>query len=104
MAAMTDVPVMHHEAESRFTFLVDADEAELTYRRSPGSISFLHTGVPQHLRGRGIGGRLVKAGLEFAREKGLSVVPLCPFVSGWIQRHPEHLELVREDFRARLGR
>jgi len=43
----------------------------LTYRLKPGSIVFVHAGVPEKLQGQHIAGKLVAAGLEFARQKGL---------------------------------
>jgi hypothetical protein len=62
-------------------------------------LSLVHTEVPAELEGHGIGGRLAKAGLEFARQENLKVVPSCPFVAAYIRRHPEYLELVMEKYR-----
>ena len=50
--------------------------------------------MPAALEGRGIGGALAKAGLEFARANHLQVVPLCPFVRSYIERKPEYQPLV----------
>jgi predicted GNAT family acetyltransferase len=44
----------------------------------------------------GLGSRLVRAALDDVRGKGLQVVPLCPFVRGWIERHPDYADLVAE--------
>jgi len=46
------------------------------------------------LEGRGIGGRIVKTGLDYARAEGLKVVPQCSFVRGYIERHQEYADLV----------
>lgn len=101
---MADSLVRNNESSSQFELAEDGETAVLSYRLQPGSITFIHTGVPEKLEGRGIAKRLAVAGLEFAREKRQTVVPLCPFVAGYIKRHSEHLDLVREDYRSRLTR
>jgi predicted GNAT family acetyltransferase len=45
--------------------------------------------VPPASRGRGLGEALVKAALEAARQEGVRVVPVCPFVRAYLQRHPQ---------------
>jgi uncharacterized protein len=47
------------------------------------------TEVPVELEGRGLGGALVAAAVDRAAREGMTVVPLCPFARGWLQRHPE---------------
>lgn len=82
--------VIHDVDARRFKIVVDHHTAVLDYRKDEGAILFLHTGVPPALEGQGIGGRLVKAGLEYARENHLKVRSLCWFVDGYIARHPEY--------------
>ena len=81
--------VTHNQAESRFEVSHNGKIAILTYRRKPDALVLLHTDVPAELEGHGLGGKLARAGLEFAREQGLKVVPACPFVKEYVQRHPE---------------
>ena len=102
---MSDAAVVHNEAAHQFEVTVDGKMAFLTYRLPPagGSITFLHTEVPQEMEGHGIGSQLARAGLDYARDRQLSVVPLCPFVAEYVRRHPQYLEFVREDHRARLS-
>ncbi|MFD6953433.1 GCN5 family acetyltransferase [Nocardiopsis sp. TSRI0078] len=57
-------------------------------------ITFTHTEIDPAHEGRGLGGTLVRGALDDARSRGLSVLPLCPFVKGWIQRHPDYSDLV----------
>ena len=73
------------------------------YRERPGLIAFMHTEVDPRFEGRGIGGRLVAGALEDARTCGLAVLPFCPFVNGYIQRHRELVDLVPEPYRAQFG-
>jgi uncharacterized protein len=63
------------------------------YERTEGLIVFTHTEVDPTLAGQGIGGALVQDALDDARQLGLKVLPLCPFVHGWILRHPEYADL-----------
>ena len=87
--------VVHDEDGHRFTVGGDGAAAELTYRMTGNQMVFLHTEVPPEMEGRGIGSALAKAGLEYAREQGKEVVPLCPFVRSYIERKPEYQPLVR---------
>ena len=89
-----DNEVRNNEAEHRYELEVDGDLAIAEYRLRPGRISFTHTGVPAALEGRGIGTRLVRAALDDARAKGLKVVPICPFVKHYIDKHPEVQDLL----------
>jgi uncharacterized protein len=54
-----------------------------------------NTGVPEELAGRGIGSALANAGLKYAREQGLQVIPKCESVASYIEKHPEFSDLVR---------
>jgi predicted GNAT family acetyltransferase len=65
-----------------------------TYRLRPGRITFVHTEVEPESEGRGIGSLLARAVLDDARARGLSVIPICPFISSWIKRHPAYADLV----------
>ena len=44
--------------------------------------------------GQGLGARLARFALDDARERGLRVVPLCPFIAAFVKRHPEYQDLV----------
>ena len=74
----TENSVRNNEAESQFQWTADGETAALTDQLKPGSIAFMHTGVPEKLRGQHRAGKRAAAGLELARQKGLTVIPLCP--------------------------
>ncbi|MFC3998164.1 GNAT family N-acetyltransferase [Nocardiopsis sediminis] len=57
-------------------------------------IVFTHTEVPPSYAGQGVGGALVRGALDDVRDRGLAVLPLCPFVKAWIGRHPDYADLV----------
>jgi uncharacterized protein len=102
---LNKLAVTHNEAAQRFELPVDGARALLTYRRFPGSIVLLHTEVPQPFEGHGIAAKLSRSALDFARANRLQVVPLCPYVSSFIQKHPEYQDLVApDDLRELLSR
>jgi predicted GNAT family acetyltransferase len=73
------------------------------YRRRPGIISFIHTEIDTSFEGEGLGTLLVKAALDIARAEGLAVLPYCPFVKDFIDRHREYLDLVPVERRAKFA-
>jgi predicted GNAT family acetyltransferase len=88
----------------RFEIAIDGTVVGFAqYRRRPGFISFIHTEIDSALTGEGLGTLLVEAALETARVQGLAVLPYCPFVQGFIDRHREYLDLVPVDRRAKFG-
>jgi predicted GNAT family acetyltransferase len=91
--------VVHNEAESRFELELDGGIAVLVYRRTADSMVFTHTEVPPEFEGRGYGGQLARAGLDYARDAGLKIVPRCGFIADWIRRNPEYLDSVPEPWR-----
>ena len=64
------------------------------YRLDGDVIMFTHTGVPPEFEGHGIASLLARYVLDDARGRGLDVLPRCPYVSGWIARHLDYLDLV----------
>lgn len=86
--------IQHDPDNRRFEYADAGHLAVLEYRLGHGHIAFTHTGVPPELEGRGVGAALARAGLQHAQHEGLGVLPLCPFVRAYIQRHPEYQALV----------
>lgn len=83
--------------ELRYELLVDGEVVgELRYRLRPDAVALIHTEVPEAFEGRGYGGQLVEGALDDLRRRGLKIVPICPFVRGYLQRHPEYGDLVVE--------
>jgi hypothetical protein len=86
---VSEPQVTDNQPGSRFELTADGLASGLSYRRNGNRLVLIHTGVPAELEGRGIGGRLVAAAVDRAAREGLTVVPLCPFARGWLERHPE---------------
>ena len=77
----------------RFELDLDGHTAFATYQRTDGVLTILHTEVPKELNGRGIGSKLVRGLLDIARREGVKVLPLCPFVAAYMDKHPEYADL-----------
>ncbi len=91
-AQREEITVTHDVAGQRFRAGSGAEAAVLEYRLAPGRIEFLHTYVPEVLRGRGMAQQLAHAGLEHARAEGLVIEAVCPFVQAYLRKHHEYLE------------
>jgi predicted GNAT family acetyltransferase/glutaredoxin len=66
------------------------------YRRRDGRVAITHTEVDEACTGRGFGGLLAAAALDDARRRGERVLPLCPFIADYIERHPQYRDLVEQ--------
>lgn len=57
---------------------------------------FTHTDVDDAYSGQGLAARLARTALDTARDRRLRVTPLCPYIAGYIRKHPEYVDLVDE--------
>jgi hypothetical protein len=88
----------------RFEVTVDGELAGfLVYRTREGLLALIHTEVEDRFEGRGLGGRLARFALDQARERGVAVLPFCPFVNDWLKRHREYVDLVPPAYRPNFG-
>lgn len=91
---MASGTVRDNRAEQEFELDVNGHRAIAAYQREGGTITFTHTLVPPAIEGRGVASKLIRAALDAARDAGLKVVPQCPFVATFIERHPEYRDLL----------
>ncbi len=96
---LDDVTVGNNEAAGRYEAHVDGRLAVVDYRRVGGRITYTHTEVPDELEGQGIAGKMAHVALDDARAQRLEVVPQCPYIADYIERHPEYQDLVSPDYR-----
>ena len=97
MSTPSDVRV--HREEDRYVAEVDGQEAGFTVYRVRGGnrYFFPHTEIFEGWGGSGVGTTLVREALDDVRANGGTVIPICPFVWAFIQRHPEYGDLVDHD-------
>ena len=92
---MTDISNIHNNSEAhQYELQIDGQLCIAAYEPRAGAIAFTHTQVPDELEGRGFASQLIKAALADVRARDLKVVPLCAFVSAYIERHPEEQDLL----------
>lgn len=89
-----DHQLIDNEEKKQYEFHIDDLIPRIEYIKAQGTIYLTHTEVPPELKGQGIGMELVRQALVDIREKGLTLVPLCPFVATFIARNPEWKSLV----------
>lgn len=82
--------IINNREAKRFELTIDDKTSIVAYALFEGGISFLHTEVPPELEGKGIASALAKHVLEYAKANNLKVLPLCPYIKKYIDRHPEY--------------
>jgi predicted GNAT family acetyltransferase len=90
--------ILSTETGSRgeYSATVDGHTAEMTYSRtSPSLVIIDHTGVPDALRGKGVGQALAAHAIDEARKGGWKIIPLCPFFKAQTLRHPEWADVIQ---------
>jgi len=100
---MLDPAIRDNPDLKRYEMTVDGEVAVVTYNLSPPNLMVTETLVPQRLEGQGIASQLARYVLEDAKTRGLVLLPVCPFFSAYLQKHPEHAEAVHPTYRSILG-
>jgi predicted GNAT family acetyltransferase len=99
-SAATDAPVVtNNPAASRYELHVGSELAGFVdYRLRDGGtvISLIHTEIESAFQGAHLATHLARFSLDDARERGLAVLPVCPYINSWIKKHPEYADLVPE--------
>ncbi|ABL81996.1 MULTISPECIES: GNAT family N-acetyltransferase [unclassified Nocardioides] len=93
---MTDVATSHNSARSRYEAHIDGELAGFAeYQLTDELVTFTHTEVFEKFEGKGVGSALARFALDDVRAGGArKVLPLCPFIKGWIGKHPDYVDLV----------
>ena len=87
--------ITNNKKEFRFeTILEDGEIARLEYRWLRGSMVLMHTIVPASGRKKGVGSELVKFVLDYIWTSNLKVIIYCPFVTKYVNEHPEYQDLI----------
>lgn len=95
--------------KQRFVVVVNGEDAGGAYYRwhphpDGDRRVYTHTEVDERFEGQGVGSALARVALDISGESGEKVVPLCPFIQRYIERHAEYQGLVDEELRSDLGK
>ena len=82
--------IIHDIQGSRFLLEVQGQEVYVLYAEEKEIIELYSTYTPPQLRGQGLAAEVVKAALDYAKEKCLKVVPSCWYVRSYLEKHPEY--------------
>ena len=85
---MAEIKHQNNEKNGVFEIYEDGVKAgEMTYTWA-GADKFIidHTGVDEAFNGKGYAKQLIYAGVEYAREKGIKIIPLCSFAKKTIEK------------------
>jgi len=85
-------------ASNRIELEVAGITAFIEYRLSDQTLFLIHTEVPPALEGKGVGSAIVTKALQYARDSGFKVVPLCAFVHSYLKRHPEWKDIIASSY------
>jgi predicted GNAT family acetyltransferase len=82
---------------NRLELEIAGSTAFIEYKLSGHTIFLIHTEVPKELEGKGVGGAIVQKTLQYAKDNNYKIVPLCPFVRSYLERHKEWNDIVAPD-------
>jgi uncharacterized protein len=98
------IEIRDNKQRSRYELLEDGALAGFVhYNMRGGRLILVHTEIHEEFGGRGLATQLIRGALDDARRRNLRVVPICPFVESFIERHPEYDDLVDHEMFDRLN-
>lgn len=79
--------------KGRFELERDGNVAYLEYALVGPVLELIHTEIPKSMGGKGVASTLVQSALDWAREHKVKIDVVCPFVAGYLKKHPEYSDL-----------
>ena len=90
-----DVTVTNNPDQHRYEAHVgDTLAGFADYQLATELVVFTHTEVDESFEGQGIGSALARAALDDVRDRNLKALVICPFITGWVQNHPEYVDVL----------
>lgn len=90
-----DVVVADNREQHRYEAGVDGAVAGFVdYQLATELVVLTHTEVDPSFEGRGVGSALARAALDDIRERGIKALIICPFITGWVRKHPEYVDVL----------
>lgn len=95
---MSDHTVVHNASQERYEIHIGDETAGFTeaHPSGDGTVAFNHTVVFDAFEGQGLASKLVAGAFDDLRERGVKAKVTCPYILGWLPKHPEYQDLVAE--------
>lgn len=88
--------VTHNQEDHTFEVWIDGYLSKLDYIQDGKNFVITHVGVHPEFRGQGLAAKIVEAGLEYAKQNSLRVVPMCSYAAAYIRRNPQYMALTSQ--------
>ncbi len=79
--------IKNNTAQNRYELMTDNYLSHADYRLQDKTLSIDHVFVPEELRGRGVAAQLMEGVVADAKERGLTIVPVCSYAAAYMKRH-----------------
>jgi len=89
--------VTHNQANHAFEVWIDGQLSKLDYIQDAKNFVITHVGVYPEFRGQGVAAKIVEAGLQYAKQNSLRVIPMCSYAAAYIRRNPRYMELTSQE-------
>lgn len=100
---MTDPDIQNDPEAKRYLLRVGSETAVVAYNLTGSNLMITETLVPRALEGQGIASRMARHVVDDARSRGLHILPVCPYFSAWLKKHPRDADVVHPTYRGLLG-
>lgn len=91
--------IHHDQTTTKGSFFIGEKNkpmAEMTYSKAGNDTIIIdHTEVSEALKGKGAGKQLVTAAVEYARQNGIKIIPLCPFARSVFEKVREYHDVLK---------
>jgi predicted GNAT family acetyltransferase len=92
---MSEASVRDNREANQYEIVVDDKVAGLVqYKRDGDVVNMVHTEIDDAYEGQGLGSKLARGALDLVRADGGKVIPSCPFIKGWIDKHEDYADLL----------
>ena len=89
--------ITHNEDNDAFEVWIGGHLSKLDYIQEGKNFVITHVGVHPEYRGHGLAAKIVEAGLQYAKQNALRVIPMCSYAAAYIRRNPQYLELTDQE-------
>ena len=89
--------VIDNKEMNRFETEIDDHQAIIEYSVMPNILSLNHIEVDKELAGKGVASEMTETVLLQIEQRGLKVIPICPFIKKYIQKHPEWNSIIADE-------